>query len=169
MLSIAAGPSLPASSGPASYDALFILRSVLFRYVMQLGRTLTLRAAFASSTYLLPQIPGPACLNPPNPLSKGAHQASERTGAHGHRFAVLRPASEDALVAFLTVLLRYVVPLDQTLTLRLAFSSFIDIVPNCGPSSGKSSLCSGGFAIRRGLCRCSACRIARLHLAPIKV
>ena len=55
VLSIAAGPSLPASSGPASYDALFILRSVLFRYVMQLGRTLTLRAAFASSTYLLPQ------------------------------------------------------------------------------------------------------------------
>ena len=107
-LSIAAGPSLPASSGPASYDALFILRSVLFRYVMQLGRTLTLRAAFASSTYLLPQIPGPACLNPPNPLFKGAHQAFVRTRAHGHRFAVLRPASEDALVAFRTLLCRYV-------------------------------------------------------------
>ena len=107
-LSIAAGPSLPASSGPASYDALFILRSVLFRYVMQLGRTLTLRAAFASSTYLLPQIPGPACLNPPNPLFKGAHQASVCTGAQGHRFAVLRPASEDALAAFRTLLLRFV-------------------------------------------------------------
>ena len=47
--------SLPASSGPASDDALLILRSVLFRYVMQLGQMLTLRAAFASSTYLLSQ------------------------------------------------------------------------------------------------------------------
>ena len=101
------------------------------------------------------------CFNPPNPLFKGAYQASVRTGAHGHRFAVLRPASEDALVAFLTVLLRYVVPLDQTLTLRLAFSSFIDIVPNCGPNCGKSPFSSGFFAIRSGLCRCSACRIAR--------
>ena len=83
---------------PASDDALVILRSVLFRYVMQLSQTLTLRASFASSTYLLPQIPGPACLNPPNPLFKGAHQAFVRTSAHGHRFAVLRPASDDALV-----------------------------------------------------------------------
>ena len=47
-----------------------------------LSQTLTLRAAFASSTYLLPQIPGPACLNPPIPLFKGAHQASVRTRAH---------------------------------------------------------------------------------------
>ena len=75
---------------------------------MLLPQTLTLSAAFASSTYLLPQIPGPACLNPPNPLFKGAHQAFVRTGAHGHRFAVLRPASEDALVVLRTVLLRYV-------------------------------------------------------------
>jgi hypothetical protein len=37
------------------------------------------------------------CLNPPNPLFKGAHQAFVRTRAHGHRFAVLRPASDDAL------------------------------------------------------------------------
>ena len=63
-----------------------------------LSQTLTLRAAFASSTYLLSQIPGPACLNPPNPLFKGAHQAFVRTRAHGHRFAVLRPASDDALL-----------------------------------------------------------------------
>ena len=40
-------------------------------------------------------------------------------------------------------------------------SSFIDIVPNCGPNCGKSPLSSGGFAIRCGLCRCSARRIAR--------
>ena len=105
-----------------------------------LSQTLTLRAAFASSTYLLSQIPGPGrssdddllnppdpvfkgairacglsiaaclpcspaparhlmtCLNSPNPLFKGAHQAFVRTRARGHRFAVLRPASDDALV-----------------------------------------------------------------------
>ena len=55
-LSIAAIAALPANSGPASDDALIR----------------TLRAAFASSTYLLPQIPGPGrssdddFLNPPN-------------------------------------------------------------------------------------------------------
>ncbi len=64
---------------------------------MLLPQTLTMCAAFSSSTYLLVQIPGPACLNPPNPLFKGAHQAYVRTGAHGHRFAVLRPASDGAL------------------------------------------------------------------------
>ena len=67
-LSIAAGPSLPASSGPASDDL----------------------------------------LNPPNPLLKGAHQAFVRTRAHDHRFAVLRPASDDALAALRTLLLRFV-------------------------------------------------------------
>ena len=51
-------------------------------FIGALSQTLTLRAAFASSTYLLLQIPGPACLNPPNPLFKGAHQASVRTRAH---------------------------------------------------------------------------------------
>ena len=66
-------------------------------FIGTLSQTLTLRAAFASSTYLPSQIPGPACLNPPNPLFKGAHQAFVRTRAHGHRFAVLRPASDDAL------------------------------------------------------------------------
>jgi len=82
---------------------------VLFRYVVRLlPQTLTMCAAFASSTYLLPQIPGPACHNPPNPLFKGAHQATVRTRAHGHRFAVLRPASEDALAALRTLLLRFV-------------------------------------------------------------
>ena len=67
-------------------------------FIGTLSQTLTLRAAFMSSTYLLSQIPGPACLNPPNPLFKGAHQAYVRTRAHGHRFAVLRPASDDALL-----------------------------------------------------------------------
>ena len=90
---------------------------------MLLGQTLTMCVAFSSSTYLLSQIPGPGrssdddLLNPRiiqtdffrgHPLSKGAHQASVRTGAHGHRFAVLRPASEDVLAALRTLLLRFV-------------------------------------------------------------
>ena len=37
----------------------------------------------------------------PSPLFKGAHQAFVRTRAQGHRFAVLRPASEDALLLLL--------------------------------------------------------------------
>ena len=59
----------------------------------------------------LPCPPTPArhlmtCLNPPNPPFKGAHQASVRTRPQGHRFAVLRPASEDALLTLRTVLFR---------------------------------------------------------------
>ena len=111
-------------------------------FIGTLSQTLTLRAAFASFTYLLSQIPGPgrssdddllnspdpvfkgairacglsiaACLpcsptparhlmtylNSPNPLFKGAHQAFVRTRARGHRFAVLRPASDDALLFY---------------------------------------------------------------------
>ena len=45
-------------------------------------------------------------LNPPNPLFKGAYQAFVRTRAHGHRFAVLRPASADALSILRAVLFR---------------------------------------------------------------
>ena len=71
-LSIAAGPSLLANSGPASDDALLFYWDSVPNY-----------------------------LNPPNPLFKGAHQASVRTRAHGHRFAVLRPASHDALLLLL--------------------------------------------------------------------
>ena len=66
-------------------------------FIGTLSHTLTLRASFASSTYLLSQIPGPACLNPPNPLFKGAHQAFVRTRVHGHRFAVLEDALLDDL------------------------------------------------------------------------
>ena len=55
-LSIAAGPSLLACSGPASDDALLILRSVLFRHVVRLlPQTTTMCAAFTSSMYLLSQ------------------------------------------------------------------------------------------------------------------
>ena len=73
-------------------------------FIGTLSQTLTLRAAFVSSTYLLSQIPGPGrssdddLLIPLIPFSRGAHQALVRTRAHGHRFAVLRPASDDALL-----------------------------------------------------------------------
>ena len=66
-------------------------------FIGTLSQTLTLRAAFASSTYLLSQIPGPGrssdddLLIPLIPIFKGAHQTFVRTRAHGHRFAVLRP------------------------------------------------------------------------------
>ena len=69
-------------------------------FIGTLSQTLTLRAAFASSTYLLSQIPGPGRY-PANPIFKGAHQAFVRTRAHGHRFAVIRPASDDALLLLL--------------------------------------------------------------------
>ena len=65
-------------------------------FIGTLSQTLTLRAAFASSTYLLSQIPEPACLNPPNPLFKGAHQGLR---AFHRRTATLPadsgPASDD--------------------------------------------------------------------------
>ena len=62
-----------------------------------------IRACGLSIAAGLPCPPAPArhlmtYLNPPNPLFKGAHQAFVRTRARGHRFAVLRPASDDALV-----------------------------------------------------------------------
>ena len=50
-------------------------------FIGTLSQTLTLRAAFASSTYLLSQIPGPGrssdddLLNSPDPLFKGAIRA----------------------------------------------------------------------------------------------
>ena len=61
-------------------------------------------------------------LNPPNPLFKGAHQAFVRTRARGHRFAVLRPASDDALL----------------LTLRAAFASSTYLLSQI-PGPGRSS------------------------------
>ncbi len=85
---IPAKAALPANSGPESDDLSQSPQPCYF--IGTLSQTLTLRAAFASSTYLLAQIPGPGRssdddllnLNPPNPLFKGAHQASVRTRAH---------------------------------------------------------------------------------------
>ena len=102
-LSIAARLSLLANSGPASDNALIR----------------TLRAALASSTYLLPQIPGLGrssdddylnphnLFNPPDPLFKGAIRA------YGLSIAAMTalpanfgPASDDALLHLWTVLFR---------------------------------------------------------------
>ena len=91
---------------------------------MQLGQTQTLRAAFASSTYLLVQIPGPGRSSDDDflnsriihtdffrghPLSKGAIRACGLSIAAGPSLpASSGPASDDALVVLRTVLLRYV-------------------------------------------------------------
>ena len=69
-------------------------------FIGTLSQTLTLRAAFASSTYLLSQIPGPGRSSDDDlltPLFKGAHQGLR---AFHRRSAALPansgPASEDA-------------------------------------------------------------------------
>ncbi len=112
-ISIPPTPFSRGRSGPAGFPSPLCLpcsptpaRHLMMPcyFIGTLSQTLTLRAAFASSTYLLSQIPGPGrssdddLLNPPDPVFKGAHQAFVRTRARGHRFAVLRPASDDALV-----------------------------------------------------------------------
>ena len=119
-------------------------------FIGTLSQTLTLRAAFASSTYLLSQIPGPGrssdddlliplipfsrgyirasglsiaarlpcqptparhlmtCLNPPNPLFKGAHQGLR--AFHRHTAALPAnsgPASDDALLLCMTTSVRH--------------------------------------------------------------
>ena len=102
-------PSTPFSrgrSGPTGFPSPlgFPCSPTPARHLMMPCYFMTLRAAFASSMYLLSQIPGPGrssdddLLNSPDPLFKGAHQAFVRTRARGHRFAVLRPASDYALV-----------------------------------------------------------------------
>ena len=63
----------------------------------------------------------PSVLNPPTPF-QGSDQAFVRTKAQGYRFAVLRPASDDALIK----------------TLRAAFASSTYLLPQIhGP--GRSS------------------------------
>ena len=48
-----------ADGGPAQQEAPVRTRPSALFFIGTLSQTLTLRAAFASSTYLLPQIPGP--------------------------------------------------------------------------------------------------------------
>ena len=71
-------------------------------FIGTLSQTLTLRAAFASSTYLLSQIPGPGrssdddLLNSPDPLFKGAIRAYGLSIAAGPSLlANSGPASDD--------------------------------------------------------------------------
>ncbi len=113
----------------------------------------------------LPCPPAPArhlmtYLNPPNPLFKGAHQAFVRTRAHGHRFAVLRPASDDALVALRTLLFRYVMQLGQTLTLRGTFAYSMYLLPQRGEQNRL-------FCLRRCIhvCKCGPSAHVKLFLS----
>ena len=76
-------------------------------YIGTLSQTLTLRAAFASSTYLLSQIPGPGrssdddLLNSPDPLFKGAIRACGLSiAAVPSLLANSGPASDDALLFY---------------------------------------------------------------------
>ena len=71
-------------------------------FIGTLSQTLTLRAAFASSTYLLSQIPGPGrssdddLLNSPDPLFKGAIRACGLSiAAVPSLLASSGPASDD--------------------------------------------------------------------------
>ena len=119
-------------------------------FIGTLSRTLTLRAAFTSSTYLLSQIPGPGrssdddLLNLPDPLFKGAHQAFVRTRARGHRFAVLRPASDDALLFYWDSVPNYQFPRppfqggDQGL--RAFHRRLPSLLANSGPASDDALL-----------------------------
>ena len=76
-------------------------------FIGTLSQTLTLRAAFTSSTYLLSQIPGPGrssdddLLNSPDPLFKGAIRACGLSiAAVPSLLASSGPASDDALLFY---------------------------------------------------------------------
>ena len=76
-------------------------------FIGTLSQTLTLRAAFTSSTYLLSQIPGPGrssdddLLNSPDPLFKGTIRACGLSIAAGPSLlANSGPASDDALLFY---------------------------------------------------------------------
>ena len=85
-------------------------------------------------------------LNPPNPLFKGAHQAFVRTRARDHRFAVLRPASDDACY--------FIGTLSQTISLNspdplfkgairaygLSIAARLSLLANSGPASDDALL-----------------------------
>ena len=99
-------------------------------------------------------------LNPPNPLFKGAHQAFVRTRARGHRFAVLRPASDDALL--------FIGTLSQTLALRAAFTSSTYLLSQI-PGPGRSSdddLLNSPAPLFKGAIRACGLSIATVPALP---
>ena len=123
---------------------------ILRLVVPLLAQIPTMCAAFASSTHLLPQRGGQNrlfCLRRCIHVCKYGFSAHVKLFLNGH---------ESGSWVF-----AHVVGFACANSAFLPLSSFIDIVPNCGPNCGRSSLSSGGFAICRGLCRCSARRIAR--------
>ena len=113
-------------------------------------QTPTMCAAFASSTYLLPQR---GVQNRLFCLRHWIHVHKYGLSAHVRLFLKGHGGTSGLFAPVVEILCAK--------NRLLPPSSFIDIVPNCGPNCGKSSLCSGFFAIRRGLCRCSVRRIAR--------
>ena len=106
-------------------------------FIGTLSQTLTLRAAFASSTYLLSQIPGPGrssdddLLNSPDPLFKGAIRA------YGLSIAACLPCSP-APARHLMMPCCFIGTLSQTLTLRAAFASSTYLLSQI-PGPGRSS------------------------------
>ena len=104
-------------------------------YIGTLSQTLTLRAAFASSTYLLPQIPGPGrssdddLLNSPDPLFKGAIRA------YGLSIAACLPCSP-APARHLMMPCYFIGTLSQTISIPLTPFSRGHIRPSCAPELG---------------------------------
>ena len=106
-------------------------------FIGTLSQTLTLRAAFTSSTYLLSQIPGPGrssdddLLNSPDPLFKGAIRAC------GLSIAACLPCSP-APARHLRMPCYFIGTLSQALTLRAAFASSTYLLSQI-PGPGRSS------------------------------
>ena len=127
---------------------------ILRLVVPLLAQIPTMCAAFAFSTYLLPQR---GVQNRLFCLRHWIHVHKYGLSAHVRLFLSCHGGRSWIFV--------YVVGFTCANKAFLPPSSFIDIVPKCGPNCdpncGKSPLSSGGFAIRRWLCRCSARRIAR--------
>ncbi len=152
-LSIAAWLSLPASSGPASADALITLRSDFFAMLCccpnpDAPRGLYVLHVFAAATWLAKST---------FRLRRWIHVCRYGLSAHVRLFLSCHGGRSWVFAP--------VVGFTCAVPAFLPLSSFIDIDPKCGlncvPNCGKSPLSSGSFAICRALCRCSARRIAR--------
>ena len=67
-----------ADGGPAQQEAPVRTRPSALFFIGTLSQTLTLRAAFASSTYLLSQIPGPGRSSDDDFVARGGNMISSR-------------------------------------------------------------------------------------------